>query len=534
MNRPHRPPPANPWEALFASVTHPHPALTSLLINDSNVNNDAMVTSVNGESPAISSSAGGYTIFIQHSMTPKSQRQWAFASTMAMTNEHAQTKKHPSLSSHLASMSFISPQSRHKFQGSWYGMSGPFLVRQAFEELCQACDGAVVFVSLLGTSGILDLQCSVENGAWYSDVTGVDESGEGNNYYARTDKFNENGESSNFGNKKPEQLEQRSNVIKKFFRNGAWVDLSSNPLGWEDKEEENNSHPSCFVKKSTMNNLPTLVDAIRQAAASVEIRRSQPQPREETNKIQRMQRPIPVIFETLTPLLSFHGVENVGLMLKCLGAVMLPKFMSSNDILHAPTKSRPAILSPIVAPILYESLRPSEHRLLEDMADAVISLNILDAHDSVSSDANFCTSGASAVVSGVMDLLRRGGGRGAILGGKLIQHCIPFYIMRTPMNISTSSNRWSARDIRDGCYWVLEHHGSHAKDGDGNGEEGGDMGPLTEQSSTRSSDKIDAFSGGDLLGPAGTTTIRSRIYLDDNDPEFDDFDEEDPDDDLDL
>ena len=59
------------------------------------------------------------------------------------------------------------------------------------------------------------------------------------------------------------------------------MDLSSNPLGWGDKEE-NNHHPSCFVKKSAMNNQPTLVNAIRQAAANVEICQSQPQPLEET------------------------------------------------------------------------------------------------------------------------------------------------------------------------------------------------------------------------------------------------------------
>merc|ERR1712127_563973 len=110
-------------------------------------------------------------------------------------------------------------------------------------------------------------------------------------------------------------------------------------------------------------------------------------------------------------------------------------------------------MGPIIVPILYESLRPSEHRCVEDITDAMIYLSPMDDRTRVSA-SSFNGSNSTPVTSGVMDLVRRGGGGGgrADLGGKLIRHCVQFHIKRA------MANSMSFTDARGSCYWVLDQN----------------------------------------------------------------------------
>lgn len=378
-------------------------------------------------------------------------------------------------------------------------MSGPFLVRQAFEELCRRCDGAVIFVSLLGTSGVLDLDELDESNL--NDVDYVV-----NDYAADTgdDGEDDEGEHINL-----EMLRKQKSAVQKMFRrNGAWVDLSSDPFGWEEDTE--NDCGNSFVQRSSMDKLQSIAMAIRRAAANIESRRPSSRGKEKNQRKQQMQPPIPIVFETLTPLLHLHGVEKINLLIKSLGRSM----PSSTTV---PSGINPPILSPIIVPILYESLRPSEHRCLEDIADSMIHLNVMDTQRRVSA-SSLNDPNSTTVISGVMDLVRRGGGGGGNLGGKLIRHCVPFHIMRAA-SIGTFP-----LDARDSCYWVLD------RDANDDTEESN----KDQQVSNQSTGSTTTTSAGE---PASSTTgpSRPRIYLQDDDPEFDDFDEEDDlDDDIDL
>lgn len=419
---------------------------------------------------------------MQHSMTPKSQRQWASSSAMAMNTDSNQRPSASSLSSSMASMSLKSPsQIRAAPRGSWYGLSGPFLVRQAFEELCIRCDGAVIFVSLTDAGGVVDLHVFEEepsrdypgDGSAHVDYDGVQSSSQ--------------------------ILQRRTDALQKFRRNGAWVDLSSDPFGWEGETEGDSDDDSVSILKfkTTMNKLQPIAVAIQDAACAIESRRMQCQILGQREKEQRvMQQPIPIVFETLTPLLNVHGAEKVCVLLKSLS-----RADTSPDSVQT-------ILSPIVAPVLYESLRPAEHRLLEDASDAMLHLTLMDAQGSSAyapTDTN-----TTRIVSGVMDMARRGGGGG--LGGKFICHCVPFHVMR-----SSSTSTFS--DARDGCYWILEH----------------DDNPAEEKTDSVKQAAAKRAEGVDEAKKAPSSTSRPRIYLQDDDPEYDDYDEEDDlDDDLDL
>jgi len=398
-------------------------------------------------------------------MTPKSQRKWALESTIANTDNH-----NTSLLSQFASSLSIHKQQHHQNKqtsssrragGDWYGISGPFLVLQAFRDLSKKCDGRVVFVSVAGTtSGIWDWD--VENG----DSAYQSSSGDGND-----------------------------DAIQLFRRNGACVDLNSNPFGWNDTDEEENQN-SCsdsFSIKATLSNLQSIANAIRQAASCITIK-------------EQSRQPIPIIFDSLTLLLHLHGAERITMLLKSLGRTTTPFDNNSNN-------SSSCLLSPIIVPVLYESICLSDHRTLEDCADAMVSLNLIHTTTTSTNYVNEAKDDNSVVVvSGVMDLVRRGGGGGGNgLGGKLMRHSVSVHILRS---LSTTG------DLRDGCYWIIDSGDNDNSVRDGNddtaerGKKESIIEPIMGQSQSRD-----------------PNSSRPKIFLEDNDPEFQDFDE---DDDLDL
>lgn len=481
-------PQPNPWEALISSATRARPTRPVLL-----------TTAFSGESDdgsantSLSSSAGGgggYTVLLQHSLTPKSQRKWALESTMATVdkssnnssnNINSGTRSNKSINTAPSSSSSL--RSRSSGGGDWFGISGPFLVRQALYDLSTKCNGRVVFVSVAGTTGILDL-----------------------------DALHDNNDASS---------------VRLFRQNGACVDLSSNPFGWNNDEEnyeDSNNHcnNNSFVTKATMSNLQSLASAIRQAASNIIISRSKGEAVDNISKDQKSksegnlqsQQPIPIIFETMTPLLQLHGVERITVLLKSLGRMTILDDNSNN--------STSLVLSPIIVPVLYESICLSDHRTLEDCADAMVSLKYMDTVTSATTSIDALDAKDDkdiVVVTGVMDLVRRGGGGNGGLGGKLMRHCVPIHILR-------SKTTTTMRDLRNSCYWIV---GSDDKnDTRQEGEEDDDV---TEKGKTDMRSSHNTALDQSPTSSAAPKSSRPQIYLQDDDPDFQDYDE---DDDLDL
>ena len=219
----------NPWEALISSATRARPTrpvLTTAFSGESDDGGTSLSSSAGG--------GGGYTILLQHSLTPKSQRKWALDSTMAVVDKSSNNLSNNINSgtrSNKSNNTASSSRSRSGGGGDWYG-SGPFLVRQALYDLSTRCNGRVVFVSVAGTTGILDLDALHDN----NDVS---------------------------------SSSSPSSSLRLFRQNGACVDLSSNPFGWNDEDNNDEDNTNCnnnsFMTKATMTNLQSLASAIRQA-----------------------------------------------------------------------------------------------------------------------------------------------------------------------------------------------------------------------------------------------------------------------------
>lgn len=536
------PPSLNPWEALFSSATRSQPIISN------NANDDVDAKKVSSCDVTTSSSTimqnnnnthhhrhmnnkGGYTILIQYSITPKSQRKWALlTSTMNTTNSNninINSNINSRNNTNREGMSLLQPLSTPRSSSGSsasapYGISGPFVIQQALEVLCNKCNGAVIFVSTLGMDSIfLDINNSV-----------VDQESESYNMKSSIDDDDDNDSDGEDENNIQTLQKKRRNAIHMFQRHGACVDLSSDPFGWElddgiDNSTQNSNNCTKDTRKDAhgssnistyscaMDKLQSIAMTIRSAAASIESRRCQGQEEQEEN----MQQPIPIVFESMTPLLNIHGVEKVGVLLKSLGSVNSGTETTTNSY---------SILSPIVAPILYESIRPSDHRYLEDISDAMLHVSLVgegSSNPSGSSSSSASSSSTGVISSGVLDLVRRGGSRG--LGGKFIRHCIPFHVMRLKPPTAAAATTTNGQ-FQSSYYWILDHN-----DDEQNHTENDTVTVKKKVASDNTSNGI--MKSDEQVGKEETLASRPRIYMQDDDPEYDDYDEEeDLDDDLDL
>lgn len=344
-----------------------------------------------------------------------------------------------------------------------------------------------------------------------------------------------------------------------FQRNGVTVELASDPLGWdenddeedgENNQEDDDDGPStthrCY--SSRMDSLQAVLTTIEGAAASIASTQDGDAGNEATT------RDIPVIFDSIVPLLSYHGSAKTYRFLQCL----LGRGTIGNSSDSASTR---VALSPIVAPISIESIRPADMRRFEDEADAIV-----------------CLSG------GEMRTMRRGGGDGKVGGaaGRLGTDVQQFALEQNQLQKQqqpgvtglgyTSAERLvllkssGQGDNEERKKVVVQRK---AKDRIDTRSSGGDESLLpttTEKlasvelasptspaapsaspsSSHRSRPTLQiGEEGRDTATSLATTeataddkqpTSKSgpRIFVQDDDPEFDDMDEEDLDDDLDL
>jgi hypothetical protein len=259
------------------------------------------------------------------------------------------------------------------------------------------------------------------------------------------------------------------------------VDASHNPWGWDDDTE---LHDDGVHKSVQLQDLPHLYDVLRRVVTDLE------------------GKPVMLVWESLAPLIMVHGFDQV---LRFLEALDKPV---SGDA----TADR--ILQ--IWPIRTETLTPSQHAKLEDAANALMNLN-----------------------RGEMTMMRQG----VRESGNIVREIMPFRLV--PRDDTTGGN--SLLPFR------LEEQEENKGGGDGK-----DPPALRDEQSRPDSAPTHSHEhkppesqpGRSKMRlqhepddqPASRTSkaggevndLRPRIFLQDDDPEFDDMDEEDPDDDLDI
>ena len=263
------------------------------------------------------------------------------------------------------------------------------------------------------------------------------------------------------------------------------IDIGSNdPFGWEEINAGTNDGKTATVVK--MSNLRQVYRRIKE-----EIDRN----------ISYGRKPV-VIWQSLTPLIVFHGFRNIFRLLCAL----------------------PPCLQ--VWPVNSRIISPKESSQLEDASNAILySYN------------------------GEMSIMRQGiRERGNVLRQKLpfrLKAIVSDRTEKRRFRIVEESEDESGRkkthddyhknkvakaldnESNDSSAFVVEKNRSNEST---NSRSRGAHVHIEENDGGRSKRNGDDFSSGEDV----TASTRPRIYLEDDDPEFDDFDEEDPDDDLDI
>lgn len=159
--------------------------------------------------------------------------------------------------------------------------------------------------------------------------------------------------------------EDNENKTMLFQQHGVTVDAASDPFGWDQTVtassgivEQTNSNGIRILAR--LNNLKELFRAIDLAVLQIQAKRNMNVTRGSVrNEVDQ----IPIIIDSITPLIALHGAFRTMSFLE----KMRQRHWSSETA---------TMLSPIVAPVLKESVPPIHHRLFEDsVADAVVSLD---------------------------------------------------------------------------------------------------------------------------------------------------------------
>ena len=267
------------------------------------------------------------------------------------------------------------------------------------------------------------------------------------------------------------------------------LDLGSrDPFGWDEKEEDT---ADTDEKSAPFAKLENLREFYRKLKG-------------ELNQKGTSGKPVILIWQSLTPLIVVHGFKKV-LRLLCA----LPPCLQ-------------------IWPANLQIMTPAQHAQLEDASNAILQLQ-----------------------GGEMNIIRQGiRERGNVLRKKLpfrLEAIASDRYEQTRFRVVEEAEEDERRNDGDD-----DHRNSKAANS-GDKDEYGSNAVAAEK--TKSNDSSNSISkprgtvlrlkesdGGRNESAAGnlssekeeTAPSRPRIYLQDDDPEFDDFDEEDPDDDLDI
>ena len=260
------------------------------------------------------------------------------------------------------------------------------------------------------------------------------------------------------------------------------LDLGSrDPFGWDEEEKTPSDE-----KEANMNNLQAVYQRLKM---EFNTRKS-----------------VILIWQSLTPLIAVHGFKKV-LRLLCA----LPPCLQ-------------------VWPVNTQLMTPSQHAQLEDASNAILQLQ-----------------------GGEMNIIRQGiRERGNVLRQKL-----PFQLEAIATNRDVGQRYRIVQESEDEerkNEGEGDDHGGKSVD-DERDEYGGKVKKATPETTNKTKEvsrsdgrsrstplrieendggRNESASGNGLSEQEPAAPSRPRIYLQDDDPEFDDFDEEDPDDDLDI
>jgi len=308
-------------------------------------------------------------------------------------------------------------------------------------------------------------------------------------------------DSVNFGYAQDSRKNRKDRELDKLFgENGAVVDLHSDPLGWNsdcglDVNAAAGISPKQF--KGIATKLQSILSVVQEAANFI----SSQTPLKENTAIGENAsiQPIPVIFDSISPLLLHHGVEKMTILFSRLKQTF--------------------ITSPIFIPTLSETLPPAGNRMLEEYADAVLTL----------SGGKLLIAKRSARVGGMVC----GGFSGGLRLTKDEQHfeiggnsndLVLLKKGSEPNNTRTKETKSDLADVEKGTK-RLNLQDVPAKQAVLANENNFKQRPVL-----RHEDDASDRSTTQEVAPKPTP----RIYMEEDDPEFDDLDEEDPDDDLDI
>ena len=259
---------------------------------------------------------------------------------------------------------------------------------------------------------------------------------------------------------------------------------------------------------------------------------------------------VPVIFDSIVPLLSYHGpAKTLRFLRRLLGRGLSNNTRSSSEGDSNTCRRQTIVTSPLVVPMLVESILPADMRRFEDEADSIVTLS-----------------------GGEMRTMRRGGGDGKVGGaaGRLGTDVQQFVLeQQTERVVLLHSSEQNDRERRKKVVAQRRTKATTERSADESL-----LQPATDKLATK---EIDASPSSLLVPPQGqggsSTSQRARptlqigeegrdtatdasavtketagdsaqnqsatksgprIFVQDDDPEFDDIDEEDLDDDLDL
>lgn len=228
------------------------------------------------------------------------------------------------------------------------------------------------------------------------------------------------------------------------------IDAARDPFGWESSETVMH-----------MNDPETIVVATESKVTLLR---------------QRSQDRVPLIIQSLTPLIQRHGMDV------CLSVI----------------ERLSRLTCPVIVPVREEMLSSADHRRLEDIASAVLCLH-----------------------SGTATLLRQG----VRERGNLVRETIAYRVAADGQGISAETMTAAEERLLLSMEEPPESVPSSAATAP----------PITEHESRPGKVKLE-LQAEDAPRPtaAALAPAAPRIFLQDDDPEFEDYDEDDPDDDLDI
>ena len=281
-------------------------------------------------------------------------------------------------------------------------------------------------------------------------------------------------------------------VWELFQENGRMIDLYSNPFGWDEDsdEEETKANTNVTTQTANLTSLESIYQVIEDACSNL-------------HQSSTSNKPIPILFDSLTPLLLHHGHATLQLFLSTLSQISTSSYTAS------------PILLPLSTTVSLDTVR-----MLEDDADAVLTL-----------------------VDGRLEIAKRsarmGGSIDGLSGVRLMKDVQYFDVVVGDGGIRL----WTKGEGQGGRDATRKENENRSPKQDSSTS----MEVLDRTNERKESKRSGTSQGrggvtlqhegeeGRVLPPAVQSTKPTpRIFMEENDPEFQDLDEEDPDDDLDI